>query len=328
MTLATHAATMRYLAQRHGIQWVGRFAALGSDIVHWVEMGSGSPVVLLHGYLAWSYTWRRNLAALAQGSRAIALDLRGFGLSSKPWRGAYDFDAQVGWIADFVDHLGLESFVLCGHSMGGEIGMRFAARYPQRVQGLVLANSAGYVEKRLPWLARLAVQAPDLGAVLVRPVWANRRFARRVLTLAYHDPAAVDPVATIGYTLPAHTPGIGRSFLRILRQADFGARPQTPSLVRCPTLLIWGKHDPWTPLEHGERMHREIQGSFLHVFPDAGHMPHEEAAPDFNSLCQQWLAGLRTLPAADHRQAAAGHVPQSSPAASPPLLHPPAPSRP
>lgn len=291
---------MARLVKRAGLDWLGHFTSVGADVVHYVDRGprDGRPVVLLHGFGAWSFTWRLNVEPLAAaGFRVLAPDLRGFGLTTKPARNTgYSLWDQARLVLSWLDALGIESAVLGGNSLGGEISLRVALLAPERVRGLLLASSAGYAPMWMPPLARLAVRAPRLAAPVARAVWANARFIGAVLRAAYHEPGRLNRADVRGYAFPAYTPGAATGLLVMLRQLDPGAAASEFGRIRKPALLVWGRHDPWTPLEHGRRLARDLGGAPLEVFEDAAHLPHEECAEAFNRLAIRWLRELPVRP--------------------------------
>lgn len=295
IALDRYEKAMRRLVARSGTAWVGAFVPAAGEFVHYVETGpaGGLPVVLLHGFGAWSFTWRLNLEALGRaGLRTLAPDLRGFGLTTKPPAGGYSLWDQARLVLAWMDALGIRQAVLGGNSLGGEISLRIALLAPERVLGLLLVSSAGYVPMWMPSLARWAVRYPALATPLARLVWANGRFIGSVLRAAYHDPARLTAQDVAGYALPARTPGAARGLLGMLPEMDPGAAAGQFASIRKPALLVWGLHDPWTPLDHGQRLARDLGGAPLEVFRDAGHLPHEEQADRFNDLAVRWLRGL------------------------------------
>lgn len=276
----------------------GRFVAVGRDILHYQsagpEPGADGPVplVLLHGLAAWSNTWRHNLQPLAAHGPVLAPDLRGFGLSNRPPTG-YGLWDQATLVEGLLDALGVRRAVLVGWSMGGEVAMRLALRAPERVAGLVLVCSAGLIDARLPGVVRLALRLPAPGAALVRLAFFNRRFAQAALATGYGHPGTpVDPAVCDGYLLPGCLPGAARSLLRVLGEADFGATAADLPRIRQPALVLWGSRDPWIPLNIGERLARTLPAASLHIFPAAGHLPHEQDPVAFNTRVLDWLQSL------------------------------------
>lgn len=278
--------------KRYSIPWFGRFTQVDGETVHYMAAGEGPPLVLVHGFLSWSYTWRRNLAALATRARVVAPDLRGFGLSAKESRRGHSLSDQVELLGAVMDALSIDQTVLCGHSMGGEIAMRFALRYPERVRALILVASSGYVTRIERPMERWIRKIPVLGALFVRAAVLNRRFAASSLRTGYFDPLLVAEQDVDAYLLPARAPGAAGALLSMVRDMDFGASSARWPEISHRSLLIWGENDPWIPLAHGQRLHAHLPQSELVVFPQCGHLPQEEHPDRFN---RSVLAFLDTL---------------------------------
>lgn len=284
-----YAEAMRRLADRHRVDWLGRFLPVDREVFHYVAAGGGPQLLLLHGWAAWSYSWRKNIPSLSKYVKVYAPDLLGFGLSSKTRAAGYSLWDQAHHMLRFMDALGLERVMLGGHSMGGEIALRMATLAPERVAGLVLVASTGYWPVVLPRPVRLALRVPGLNHGLVRAAVVNARFARSTLSQAYGDPGRWTESDLRAYLLPARTPGATGTLIRFLQEMDFGAIAGRIRDLPHPALVVWGARDPWWPLAHGERLAQEL-GARLHVLPDAGHVPQEEYPDEFNRVALEWLA--------------------------------------
>src|SRR6266540_7238906 len=118
------------------------FADIDGVRIHYQEKGTGTPLLLLHGFTSSTYSWKDVFEPLSQTFRVIAVDLKGFGFSGKP-DGDYSRRAQAALIAHLLDYFKIEKAWLCGNSMGGEIALNFALQNPHRVGGLILVDSAG-----------------------------------------------------------------------------------------------------------------------------------------------------------------------------------------
>jgi len=277
---------------RYNLGWLGSHVDLDGEQVHYVEAGTGEPLVLIHGFMAWSFTWRRNLEALAEHAHVLALDLRGFGLSAKDAKRKHSLFDQVEVLRAFLDAKGIGRSVLCGHSMGGEVAVRFALTYPDRVKALVLVSSSGYVYREKSPLERLALWLPSVGELFVRATVLNRRFAGRALRTAYRQSSAVTEADVEGYLLPARAPGAPGAFVCMVRDMDFGCTAQQIRNVTHRTLIIWGENDPWIPVQHGRKMAQDLKDSRLVVFADCGHVPPEEHPDEFNRVVSDFLQSL------------------------------------
>lgn len=117
--------------------FAGKKLQVNGQLLHYVEQGTGQPVVFLHGNPTWSYTWRNIIPALSDSARCIAVDLIGMGRSDKPEIG-YTFAEHVDYITRFIGQLGLRDVVLVGHDWGVAIGLQYAFQHPENVRGICM----------------------------------------------------------------------------------------------------------------------------------------------------------------------------------------------
>jgi len=119
------------------------FVRAGGQLVHVEQAGSGEPVVLLHGFGASTYSWRKVMPALAERYRVVAIDLNGFGYTQRPKsRESYTREGQAKLVMDTLDALGIARAHLVGHSYGGGITLYLASRHPERFRSMVLVDSS------------------------------------------------------------------------------------------------------------------------------------------------------------------------------------------
>lgn len=279
-------------AARQRVGWVGRHLRVHGESIHYVEAGRGEPLLLVHGFLAWSFTWRKNLPALSERFHTYAVDLRGFGLSQRGAHLRFGLDDQADLLAAFLDQMQIDRAAMIGHSMGGEVALRFALRHPDRLKGMVLVAPSALVQRSLHWIERFLAPLPCLGPLAVRATVLNHRFAARSLREAYHRADRVTSADVAGYCLPARIPGSARTFVKMLRDLDFGAAASHLAGVGHRTLIIWGEDDPWVPLAHGRRLTEVLQRARLVTFPACGHVPHEEYPEQFHGLVIPFLDAL------------------------------------
>jgi pimeloyl-ACP methyl ester carboxylesterase len=183
--------------------------------------------------------------------------------------------------------LGLSRVALAGHSMGGAVALRMAARRGARVDRLILCDGACY-PPRLPLEGRLAL-LPGLGPLLFRYVYGARDLRRYFAKRVYEDPSALDEdlVAYYWRRVSEHRDATYAA-LRTVASADGLADLATA--VACPTLVLWGERDRIFPLAHGERLAREIPGARLEVLAGCGHAPAEEQPQRFTDAVARFLA--------------------------------------
>ncbi len=231
--------------------------------VNYTRAGTGSPLVLLHGWANSSGTLETLVRELADAHDCIVPDLPGFGRSETPKEPeGWDVARHAEWLAQLMDKLKLERADLFGHSHGARIAACLAATRPERVDRLVLCAGAG-LRERLP----LSVKV--------------RRWRIRLLLRTAHRAAGAG-------LLGKHGPDRARALSERYASPDYkAAGAMRPTLARvlaedlqpllprieAPTLLIWGDRDRETPLELGRRSERLIPQARLVVLPGAGHHP-------------------------------------------------------
>jgi pimeloyl-ACP methyl ester carboxylesterase len=226
------------------------------------HMGSGAPVVLLHGLSGSCRWWRFTAPALARRYAVHMPELVGFGGSRSAGRQP-DVTELADVMAEWLRVTGLTDFALVGHSMGGQIALHIATQHcmPER---LVLVNASGLPRE---WSLRDA--ARFVARALPPRSWGAPTF---VPTIAA-DALRAGPRALL---LAAHH----------LLSDD--VTPLLP-LVTCPTLLIWGELDPLVPLEYGRAMFERIAGARFVVLSDAAHNPMADRPAEFNRVLLEFL---------------------------------------
>ncbi|MDW8041756.1 MAG: alpha/beta hydrolase [Nitrososphaerota archaeon] len=256
-----------------------------------VDIGRGSPVLLIHGWGSSSFTWRKNYSSLAEGFRVIAVDLPGFGLSERLREGC-----RLPWVTEHLlklaEVLGLGSLSVVGLSMGGVIASHLAATHPERVRELVLVNPSLRLRQigRRPPSGRLIRSGPV--AALLAAVLVNRYFVRRALRNAVWFKEVVDEEMVTGYYM-----SVKESGRTLLEAFDIiaGFDLKTLETLKVPTLFILGERDRLVPAEANAELAGRM-GSAVRTIPDAGHLVHEERPEMFNSVLKEYLSGRGVIP--------------------------------
>ena len=233
------------------------------------------PIVLLHGTSASLHTWDGWVEALAPARRVVRVDLPGFGLTGPAPDGDYRIERYVGFVAALLDGLGIERCVLAGNSLGGWIAWETALAEPARVAALILVDSAGYPleSESVPIGFRIA-RIPLLNRLM--EVTLPRGVVESSLRNTYGDPARVTPgLVDRNYKLTLRE-GNRAALARRFADAQPSDRSARLAELQVPTLILWGGRDRLIPPGYGEQFRRDIRGSRLVVFPELGHVPHEE----------------------------------------------------
>jgi pimeloyl-ACP methyl ester carboxylesterase len=263
----------------------GNFVDVNGNTIHYLKSGHGPPVVLVHGFGAWSFSWRKNIKPLSKYFTVYAIDLLGFGLSDKPREGPYTIESQAALVSAFMENVGLKKATLIGNSLGGEIAMRIAVRYPGKVDSLILIDSSGYREK--PYIPEW-VPRPIFKATL-RTFFLNRSQVEKTIRLAYYKDRLINSNIIDGYYLPTKTRGVEDALVSMSKQLQLGRGRTTINLIERPTLIVWGKHDQIIPVDDAFRLRRAIKHSRIVVINDAGHAPQEEKPAVVNTLIRAFI---------------------------------------
>jgi pimeloyl-ACP methyl ester carboxylesterase len=247
---------------------------------------SGPPdapaVVLLHGFGSSLHTWDAWAQGLSATHRVVRIDLPGSGLS--PPDPAHDYrDARsLDMLIALMDSLGLQRASWVGHSMGGRIAWTLAARYPDRVDKLVLVAPDGFASFGFEYGKPMDVPA-SLG--LMRHV-LPKPLLRMNLQSAYARPDSLNDAVTTRYHDLILAPGARQAMLDRLKQTVLQEPVPLLRQIKAPTLLVWGEADAMIPWSNAQDYLRAISGSRLVSWPQVGHLPQEEAA----ELSQQAVA--------------------------------------
>jgi pimeloyl-ACP methyl ester carboxylesterase len=252
-----------------------QFIELDGARIHYRDEGSGPAIVLLHANFASLAMWEPWARELKQQYRVVRLDMTSHGLSGVDTTGDYSMPRTVELLRQFLDARGLESVAIVGTSIGGTIGIRFAAAYPNRVRQLVLINPGALEGKRMkPGRERI----PGWASILT--VYTPRAAAKYLLTNAYGDPAKVtDELVDEWWEMWRHE-GNRAAILMRLGQYKATDIDEQVGRVRAPVLLVWGESDPQTPLEQADELRALLTSAArveLAVLPKVGHMAVQEA---------------------------------------------------
>ena len=260
-----------------------KFVTLFGAKVRYLEAGDASKpaVILLHGLggnadLGWGF----NIGAISAKYHVFAPDQIGFGKSDKPIMN-YRVGTYVDFLDKFMTELKIEKASLVGNSMGGWISALYAAKYPARVDKLVLVDAAGYAPAKgfdYRLLQGLAPSTREGVRSMVKLILYNSEM--------FMSDAAVDSFITA--RIAANDSFTVMALLKTIELGEDYFDNQVKT-IKQPTLIVWGKQDGLTPVSEGERLKKDIAGSELVVFDKCGHIPQSEKFAEFNTAVMTFL---------------------------------------
>jgi 2-hydroxy-6-oxonona-2,4-dienedioate hydrolase len=260
--------------------------------IHYLEAGSGPNVILLHGLGADATNWAMNTAVLAKSFHVFVPDQIGFGESDKPL-----INYRVGTLVDFLNgfyqKVGINKASVVGNSLGGWTAIAFTLAHPDKVERMVLVDSAGYSFEKFghpkPTQAMLDALNPSTVAgskALLAVIFANKALATDQNA---EQLFAAHLKKNDGYT-------IERFIESILRGED--VVDGKLGSIKVPTGIIWGREDTLTALAGGQMLAKEIAGSEIVILDHCGHVPQFECAAPFNEALVKFLSAGSGQPTA------------------------------
>ena len=262
----------------------GRFLDVDGERVRVVQAGNGPAVLLVHGFPSNATAFSALMPLLADRFAMTAIDMVGFGWSTRRIRRPLDGESYADRLVALLDALELERPHVVGLSWGGSVAQRLAARYPERVDHLMLlaAVSAARVlrlsDANLVGLA-LAVRFPMLGRAAVR----------RFVTRTSGDAGIADEALVRGYVDPLQIPGTLAVLRRFVR--DTAATPPIDlGRIKAPTLVVVPLADRIVPPAAGREIATAIPGARYLALPGVGHAVQFEASQRVAELIAEFLA--------------------------------------
>lgn len=260
-------------------------------IVNGIELaydihGSGIPMILLHAFPLNRSMWMPQVEELSKDFQIITTDFRGFG-ESQSTDEPYTMDLLAEDIYGLLKHLTINEFILGGLSMGGYVAFAFYRKYPEMVEGLILADTRAVADNEEGKANRKAVaelvqkEGVDAIAEHMTPKLLGK-------TTLETKPDLIEQVKQIISTNSVK--GIVNAQLGMAQRPD-----SNPTLkeITCPTLILVGDEDELTPLEMAENLKCNIPNSKLQVIPKAGHLSNMEQPEKFNGALKKFLLKLR-----------------------------------
>ena len=262
--------------------------------LHYLDWGTegAPPLVLLHGLRGHAHVWDDVAEALCGDYHVFALDQRGRGDTDHAPGGDYSIDAFVADLAGFVDAIGLDQFILFGHSMGGRNSMAYAARYPHRLERLCIVDIGPRIEpaggSRITGELRdLPPEFDTFEDALAHVQTGNRFAAERVMRRRLAGQTRQLPNGKIGWKFD---PAIREQRISGTAAPSVDLWPALERIT-CPTLLARGTETDLLTAATARQMIDALPQGALAEIERAGHMVFEDNPADFIAAVRNWLAG-------------------------------------
>lgn len=235
-----------------------------------------APVLFcLHGIFASLHTWQKWVEQLNDRFRIISIDVPSFGLTGPFPDNRIDDSTYPDFFRSFLDELKIEKCHFAGNSLGGYFSYSFAAKYPKRIDKMILLDSAGFLF--MPPLALVGWGAP-FGGWLVEHSNPPKSLVDNLLRQAYAQGERATTEELNRYYDMMLRPGNRQAGSRILHfvRNNLGFDTQCLKSIETPTLVMWGKEDNWIPIRHTKNFKKALPNCQVITYDDCGHMPMEE----------------------------------------------------
>jgi len=267
-----------------------KFVDIDGMQVHYRVAGKGMPIVLIHGTGSSLHTWDEWALKLKENYRVIRMDLPAFGLTGPNKSRDYSIDKYTQFLQEFVAKLKLDSMILAGNSLGGNIAWNYASKNPEKVQKLILVNASGLpTNKSQPWIFKMA-KIPFLNKLFL--YITPKSIIEDNLKQVYQDDTKItDALITRFHDLTLRE-GNRKAFIDRAK-IDFtpseASKKEQLQNLQTPTLLIWGAMDTWIPVTNGKKMNALLPNSKLVVLQNSGHVPMEENPTESLRVLNEFL---------------------------------------
>jgi pimeloyl-ACP methyl ester carboxylesterase len=274
-------------------------ASVNGQSLHYVSSGQGSLILFLHGFPEFWYAWKNQLEEFGKTNRAVALDMRGYNLSSKPEElDAYRMPHLVADVKALAEHLGVKKFTLVGHDWGGVVAWSFAAAHPEMLDRLIIVNAphptifgreiATNPAQQKASQYMLLFRSPEGEAALSKDNYAW--LTRALSFLADNEEDRKQYVAA--WSQPGALAG-GLNYYRASRIGppgkDAPATAPAPLMVKVPTLVIWGERDTALLTGNLDGLDKVVPELTVKRIPDGSHWVIHEKPEMVNGYIREFL---------------------------------------
>ncbi|KAA3609716.1 MAG: alpha/beta fold hydrolase [Calditrichaeota bacterium] len=261
--------------------------------MHYVDEGSGDPIVMVHGNPTWSYLYRHMIKGLSGNNRCIAMDHIGFGLSDKPHDWSYLPEQHAENLEALLENLDLENITLVVQDWGGPIGLSYALKHPQKIKNLVIMNTWVWPAKGDPHYEKFSgFMGGTIGQFLIRNF---NFFAKVVMKKAYGDTSKLTKEIHSHYLNPLDTPAHRKGSWvfpkEIIGSNDWLEKlwSQREKIADKPSLILWGMKDIAFRENELNKWEDLLKKHTVKKLEDVGHFVQEELASEICPLIDDFI---------------------------------------
>lgn len=247
---------------------------------------SEKTIVLLHGFLSSTFTFRHLIPLLHRNFQVLTVDLPPFGKSGKSSSFVYSYKNMAQTVIHLINHLNLKNITLIGHSMGGQIVLNILHMMPQISDQAILLSSSSYL-KRAALPLKYTSYLPFFH--LFVKYWLGRTGVKKNLQESLFNHALINDEMIQGYLEPFLSKEIFMALTRMIRHREGDLSEEALKQIQTPCLLIWGEHDKSVPVHIGERLKNDLANAELVVLKETGHAIPEERPNEIFEYVEQFV---------------------------------------
>ncbi len=258
--------------------------------------GKGKTILFIHGFGVNTFTWRHLIPHFSKNYRCMAIDLKGFGKSPKPFDNKYSFFDHLQNVLEFIEEQDLSDFVIVGNSYGGGLAMGIAIEFKKlqkedRIKGLVLIDTMAYIQELPPFIKILTIPVlSELLSLVIPPSFATKNALKEV----WYDYSKVSEDVIDAYKVKSiRDRYCAIKTARQILKGNIEEFVNSLKNIETDSLIIWGEKDRIIPLKTAYKLHKDLKKSKLEIIKNCGHVPQEECPEKTIKLIEKFFSEIR-----------------------------------
>ena len=249
-------------------------------------------IILVHGHSEDMQTWNQLVKKLVENFRVVRYDLRRHGLTGPAPDNEYRIENYVSDLSMVVDHLGINNFVLLGHSMGGRISVKYTMENPERVNSIILLSASGAPRKeKTSQPLALRLMKNSIGRFLIKRIWSRNMAQKSLSDMVFDGSSITDEEVDRMWDLSRY-PGNMDAMFREFADSWEDFNQAEIRTITTNALLIWGKEDLICPESMGRWYDSQLPNSTMVELPNIGHNPQFECPDRCSDEILSWIGKL------------------------------------